>query len=270
MTQSSSARTSSRRGLVGRAARAAARTATGCRASRGRASPRRRRSARRRRARRRRRAGRRRGSPAPAARRRAAPRARSRACPCGAPRRERGWKPIAATPASSTSRWASSKPSVSPGRGPERSLTVTGRPLPSRAARATATARVGVLDQRGAGAGLADLRHRAAHVEVDEVGAALGDRGGGRAHDVGVLAEELDRDRPARALLGVDAQQLAHRLLVAVVDREARHHLRDREPGAVALGLQAHEPVADPGQRRQHDAVFGSAMPTENGRSAQA
>ena len=35
---------------------------------------------------------------------------------------------------------------------------------------------VGVLDQRGARAGLADLRHRAAHVQVDEVGAALGDR----------------------------------------------------------------------------------------------
>ena len=40
-------------------------------------------------------------------------------------------------------------------------------------------------------------------------------------------------------------QQLVERLAVAVVDREARDHLRDREPGAVALGLQAHEPVAD-------------------------
>ena len=37
--------------------------------------------------------------------------------------------------------------------------------------------------------------------------------------------------------------------------RVARDHLRDRQPGAVALGLQAHEPVADPRQRRQHDAV---------------
>ena len=56
-------------------------------------------------------------------------------------------------------------------------------------------------------------------------------------------------------LVGVDAQQLAQRALVAVVEREARDHLRDREPGAVALGLQAHEPVADPGQRREQHPV---------------
>ena len=42
---------------------------------------------------------------------------------------------------------------------------------------------------------------------------------------------------------------------VAVGDREARDHLRDRQPGAVALRLQAHEPVADPGERREQDAV---------------
>ena len=53
----------------------------------------------------------------------------------------------------------------------------------------------------------------------------------------------------------VDPQQLVERLAVAVVDREARDHLGDREPGAVALGLQAHEPVADAGQRREHDPV---------------
>ena len=47
---------------------------------------------------------------------------------------------MAATPASSTSRWLSSMPLVSPFFSPERSLTVTGRPEPSWAARATATA----------------------------------------------------------------------------------------------------------------------------------
>ena len=56
-------------------------------------------------------------------------------------------------------------------------------------------------------------------------------------------------------LLGVDPQQLAAGTLVAVVDREARDHLRHHQPGAVALGLQADEPVADSGQRREHDAV---------------
>ena len=45
------------------------------------------------------------------------------------------------------------------------------------------------------------------------------------------------------------------RALVAVVDGVAGDHLGDRQPGAVAAGLQADEPVADPGQRRQQDAV---------------
>ena len=40
---------------------------------------------------------------------------------------------------------------------------------------------VGILEQRGAGAGLADLGHGAAHVDVDQIGAGCGDplrRGG--------------------------------------------------------------------------------------------
>ena len=126
---------------------------------------------------------------------------------------------------------------------------------------------VGVLDERGAGAGLAHLGHRAAHVEVDEVGAVLGDRGRRRAHDLGVLAEELDGDRPAGALVGMDAQQLAHRLLVAVVDGEARDHLRHGEPRPVALGLQAHEPVADPGQGREQHPVGHLHGPDAPGRA---
>ena len=48
-----------------------------------------------------------------------------------------------ATPPSNTSRRATSSPLRSPGRCPERSLTVTGSPLPRAAARATATARAG-------------------------------------------------------------------------------------------------------------------------------
>ena len=102
------------------------------------------------------------------------PRARSPACPCGARRPSAGGSETPATPASSTSRRASLE-ALDPARlGAARSLTVTGRPEPSRAARATATAVSGSLDQRGARAGLHHLRHRAAHVEVDQVGAALG------------------------------------------------------------------------------------------------
>src|SRR3989441_1242812 len=50
---------------------------------------------------------------------------------------------MAATPTSAASRRASSIPVSSPGRCPERSFTVTGSPLPSWAARASATARSG-------------------------------------------------------------------------------------------------------------------------------
>jgi hypothetical protein len=72
------------------------------------------------------------------------------------------------------------------------------------------------------------------------------------------VAEELDRQRP---LVGVDDEQLVKRLAVAVVDRERRDHLRDRQPGAEALGLQAHEPVADAGERRQHHAIGDLEVP---------
>jgi hypothetical protein len=120
---------------------------------------------------------------------------------------------------------------------------------------------VGILEQRRSGARLADLRDRAAHVEVDQVGARLGHARGRRAHDVGVLAEQLHRHRPALALARVDHQQLVERLAVLVVDREARDHLGERQARAVALGLQAHEPVADPRQRREHDAVGDGQSP---------
>ena len=109
-----------------------------------------------------------------------------------------------------------------------------------------------VVEEGGAGAGPADLAHRAAHVEVDEVGARAGGDRGRLAHHRGVVAEELHRHR---VLVGVDAQELAQRAPVAVHEAEARDHLRDHEPGAVALRLKAHEPVADAGQRREHDAV---------------
>ena len=42
---------------------------------------------------------------------------------------------------------------------------------------------------------------------------------------------------------------------VAVDEPEARHHLGHDEAGAVTLRLKAHEPVADAGERREHDPV---------------
>ena len=123
----------------------------------------------------------------------------------------------------------------SPGRLPERSLTVTGRPLPSLRRLGDRHGLVGVVEQGRAGAGLADLPDGAAHVEVDHVGAGLGRYGRRDPHDLGVVAEQLDRDR---VLVGVDAQELAVGALVAVLEPEARHHLRDREAGAVALACR--------------------------------
>ena len=92
---------------------------------------------------------------------------------------------------------------------------------------------------------------------------------GRAAHDLGVLAEELDRDRPVVALVGVDAQHLRARLLVAVVDPEARDHLGDREPRAVALGLQAHEPVADARPAARARRGWGSSIPPSSQRSVE-
>ena len=109
-----------------------------------------------------------------------------------------------------------------------------------------------VLEQGRAGAGLAHLAHRAAHVDVDQIGAGLGrDRRAG-AHHFGIVPEQLDRDR---VLVGVDPQQLPQGALVAIVQAEARDHLREGETGAVAARLESYEPVADSGQRRQQDPV---------------
>jgi hypothetical protein len=114
---------------------------------------------------------------------------------------------------------------------------------------------VWVVQQGGAGAGLADLGHGAAHVEVDRVGTGRSDGLGCDAHDRGVLAKQLDRDRPTGALTGVDAQHLDTGALVAMEDGVRGEHLRDRQAGAVALGLQAHEPVADARQGGEHHTV---------------
>ena len=56
---------------------------------------------------------------------------------------------------------------------------------------------------------------------------ALRDRRRGGAHDLGVLAEQLDRDRTAARSSGCDAQQLGAGLLVAVVDARSSRPSRE-------------------------------------------
>ena len=119
------------------------------------------------------------------------------------------------------------------------------------------TGRIG--QQRGAGPRLAHLGHRAAHVDIDQVGAGGGDglrRGG---HHIGVVPEQLHRDG---MLVGMDPQQLAAGPLVLVVHGEARDHLGHNQAGTEAAGLEAHEPVADPSQRREHDPI-GNRNPAQ-------
>ena len=99
------------------------------------------------------------------------PRGRSRACPCGGPARCAGGSRSPATPASSTRRCASATPSASPGAAPGAQLDGDRQAAALARGARDRDRHVGVVDQRRAGAGLADLRHRAAHVEVDEVGA---------------------------------------------------------------------------------------------------
>ena len=65
---------------------------------------------------------------------------------------------------------------------------------------------VGIVEQRRPGSRPADLSHRAAHVDVDEVGAGVRRDRGRLSHDRGIVAEELHRDR---VLVRVDAQELA-------------------------------------------------------------
>ncbi len=83
----------------------------------------------------------------------------------------------------------------------------------------------GSREQRRAGAGLEHLRHRAAHVEVDQVGP--GRRGDRRrlAHHLGVGAEELQRDR---VLVGMDPQHLLGCAVAVVRARSSRPSPRPR------------------------------------------
>ena len=124
---------------------------------------------------------------------------------------------------------------------------------------------VRVVEQRGAGARLADLADGTAHVQVDQVGPRRGHDLGRVLHHVRVVAEELHRHR---VLVGVDAEELRPRALVAVVEAEARHHLGHRERGAMPPRLKANEPGADAGQRRQHQPV-GEAQTAQGPGGAQ-
>ncbi len=156
-------------------------------------------------------------------------------------------------------------PLVIPGTQPGTQLDGDGQATAAGRRERQRNRQIGVIEQGRAGAGLADLRDRAAHVDVDQVRARRRDSLRGGRHHIGIVAEQLDRHR---VLIGVDPQQLGAGALVAVVHGKARDHLGHGQAGAVALGLQPHEPVADPGQWRKHDPV-GDLHPTQAPRVGQ-
>ena len=76
---------------------------------------------------------------------------------------------------------------------------------------------------------------------------------GRRAHHLGVLAEELDRDR---VLVGMQAQQLAQGALVAVVEAEAGDHLaRPRGPAPWRRACRRTNQLPIPASGREQHAV---------------
>ena len=100
--------------------------------------------------------------------------------------------------------------------------------------------------QAAAGVVLGDLRHRAAHVHVDDVGAHAFDDLRRRSHLLGIAAEDLDGNRPLFfRVLGVFERPVdsAHEAFGA-------HHLGDHEPApAVPLDEAAERRVGHAGHR---------------------
>ena len=101
--------------------------------------------------------------------------------------------------------------------------------------------------QAAAGVVLRDLRHRAAHVDVDDVGAHAFDDLRGRRHLLGIAAEDLNRDRPLfLGVLGV-----LERPVDAAHQPFGAHHLGDDEAAAaVALDQAAERRVGHARHRR--------------------
>ena len=163
---------------------------------------------------------------------------------------ERGWSVSDAAPAS-TSRGPTSRHAREPFSTPRRIFTETGSGVARRDRLDDPARVVGIVEQRGAGAGLRHLLDRAAEVHVDDVGAGGLDHPGRLGHRDRVGAEDLDRER---MLVGGDPQ-VAERPLVAVLDPGHRDHLRADEPGAVAAALAAKRLHADAGHRREDEAA---------------
>ena len=107
-----------------------------------------------------------------------------------------------------------------------------------------------VAHQGGAGAPLEHLVRRAAHVDVDQVGAELLDHPRGVGHGAGVGAVDLDRQRP----LLVDEVHQASRLGVARDDRLGGDELHRHQPDAAdAAHQEAEVAIGHAGHGREEE-----------------
>ncbi|CDN41094.1 hypothetical protein BN871_AB_00920 [Paenibacillus sp. P22] len=112
---------------------------------------------------------------------------------------------------------------------------------------------VGIEQPAGAGIAFGHLRHRTAHVDVDDVRIRLlvDDF---RSLDKGsaVSAENLQAER----LFALIHEQHFARALVAVDNRLVAHHLRANEPGAELFGDEPECRVADARHRSENDIIL--------------
>ena len=137
-------------------------------------------------------------------------RARSRACPCAGPgARAGGRRSPRRRPPRRGARASVEAGAVRRRASPERSFTVTGRPLPSRAARATATAVRGRASSAAPAPVLQTFGTGQPMLMSIRSAPALGGDRGRRAHHLGVVAEQLDRDGPGARRGGSAAARAA-------------------------------------------------------------
>ena len=145
------------------------------------------------------------------------------------------------------------------GSRPRRIFTVTGMSTARTIASTIARRRPG-RQERGARARLADLRDGAAHVDVNQVGAASSTARAASA----IASASAPKTCTATGCSPGRCVSIPMRLAVGVADAEARDHLRHRQPGPVAAGLAPERPVGDAGEGRLHQAVLQRSPPTSH------
>ena len=142
---------------------------------------------------------------------------------------------------------------TSPSSHPLRILTVTGIFTAFDIAAMIVGGMRRLAHQAAAGVVLRDLRHRAAHVDVDDVGAHLLDDARGFGHLRGLAAEDLNRD--GTLFLGVFG--VLERAIDAANQAFAADHFGHHEPAAaLALHQAAKRGVGHARHRRDDKRRF--------------